>query len=662
MVDGTARWEAEAHTTLRAMLRIIQAITASTVEEGLELLEEQRRPLFQELSDNFGFVFGYSEVLQASLLSLMEPLIGQPESFGYEADEDLQRWWFYLREGGTQAIPMVAGSSDRDLANMLATINGLMAGCRKAGNRWAKLTEVMSDTQTFAQAISASLPEYRAESKHPGGKVTASESDIIRQRAIDWLAGPLWDGSAISSAVEFINPGGSRYYGFDEYWDKEFIPEVLTPLDEDHSPRFPKPRREHPGKPLGELTALAFATADLQGGSVYETFPCSLTRDAQTLARSIKAKLDALLKFYEHAESQLLIPNRIVRVPTPKTLTSLEPVNSQHKRLDVILGRDRKLVASAGEASYPLVEITLRGICSMLDENRQVNVLWIRSMRGDTRYTKITIALEMPLTGLITDQTTWWCFYDVAGTGSSDPEILRSEITLERLLHRYERNIKITDIGPLNDDQLIALLSPYGWNALRAAHKQNVDSNADLRAALSETLATLLIVSQGYDKVRNSVKLRNPKREIDAAGSRCREDGTQILVAEVKGRSTDDQDLKESYERFCDLVARLQQEPLEIAARLGSPTDQAIVRGIYISLGDAEKFEIPERNNVPLWGFNKFCEELGRAQIPARYKELLRKEHIAHLGPVFGEDDWMMIDQRDDYDDGAGFTADYPIN
>ena len=197
MVDGTARWEAEAHTMLRAMLRIIQAITASTVEENLELLEEQRCPLFREFSDNFGFVFGYSDVLQASLLGLMEPLIEQPEAFGYEPDEDLQRWWSYFRESGTQAIPVVTESLDQDLANMLATINGLMVGCRRAGNSWFKLTEVMRDTLAFAQAVSASIPECHAESRHPGESAVAGESEIINQRAIYWLAEPLWDGRAI---------------------------------------------------------------------------------------------------------------------------------------------------------------------------------------------------------------------------------------------------------------------------------------------------------------------------------------------------------------------------------------------------------------------------------------------------------------------------------
>ena len=68
-----------------------------------------------------------------------------------------------------------------------------------------------------------------------------------------------------------------------------------------------------------------------------------------------------------------------------------------------------------------------------------------------------------------------------------------------------------------------------------------------------------------------------------------------------------------------------------------------MVKGIYISLGNAEKFEIPEHDNVPLWRFDKFCGELSKAKIPGRYIELLRKEHIAQLGPPFGDDDWMMI-------------------
>ena len=246
--------------------------------------------------------------------------------------------------------------------------------------------------------------------------------------------------------------------------------------------------------------------------------------------------------------------------------------------------------------------------------------------------------------------------------GSSDPEIVRSKVTLERLMRKYDQQIKITDIGPLHDDELIGLLSPNGWNALRKAHKQNIDSNSNLRAALSETLAALYIASQGYDKVRNSVRLRNPKKEIDAADGRCREGENQILVAEVKGRSTDDQDLKKSYEQFCDLVVRLQQQPKEIAARLGIPTEHTTIRGIYISLGDAEKLKIQERNNVPLWGFDRFGEELRKAQVPTRYRGLLRREHIAERGPLFGEDDWMMLDRRGEHFDDADLTADDPID
>ena len=255
MNNRAASWDSEAHTTLRAMLSIVQAITASTVEDELERLEEEQCPLFRRFSDNYGFVFGYSEVLQASLLSLMEPLIGQPEAFGYEADEDLQRWWFFLREAGTQAVPVVTESSDQDLANMLATINGLMAGCRRAGNRWAKLTAVMRDTQMFARTVLAALPECQAQSKRADGSATVSGSDIVKQRAADWLAGPLWDGSATNRAVQFINPGGSLY-PIDEYWDEEIAPDILTPLDEDYGMRFPKPRRTHPSHPLGALAAL----------------------------------------------------------------------------------------------------------------------------------------------------------------------------------------------------------------------------------------------------------------------------------------------------------------------------------------------------------------------------------------------------------------------
>ena len=642
MLDQTTRREAEAHTTLRAALRIIQSITASAVEDELALLEEQQCPLFQRLSDNYGFVFGYSEVLQASLISLMEPLIGQPEAFGYTADEDLQRWWFFLRDGGAQAIPAVTESSDQELANMLAAINGLVTGCRQAGNRWERLTEVMRDTQQFAQTVLESLPECRAEGNQMDDSPTVSVSDITKHRAAAWLAELLWDGRAISSAVEFINPGGHRYFA-DEYWGEETTPEVLTPLDEDYCLYIPIPRTVHPSHPLGALTAVAFATAELMGSRLGDTFPYSLRGDSKTLARCLKAKLDGFVKFYEYADNQVLAPNEILRLPTPAMAIPAEPVYSQHKRLKAVLGRSRRLVASAGELSPALIAPTLHGLCSRLAPNDRANVLWIRSMRDDTPYTKVTVALEMPLTGMLSDHTTWWCFYGVAGTGTSDPDVIRSEVAMERLLGEYGPHIKITDVGPLDDDQLIELLSPYGWNTHRATHKHNVEANAHLRAALSETMAALYIGAKGYGTVLNGVKLKNVNREIDAVGGRSSADENQILAAEVKGRSTHDQDMRKSYRRFCELVDKLQKEPSEIIARLGLPSGPTTVNGIYISLGDAEKFETPESDVVQLWGFDKFCKELEAARVPGHFRDLLRKEHIAQLGPPFGYDDWMMF-------------------
>ncbi len=646
MREGITGQGAEAHTTVRTMLRIIQVMTAITVENELAILEEQS-PLFREFANNYGFVFGYSEVLQASLLSLMEPLIGQPEAFGYEIDEDLQRWWFYLREGGTQAVPVVTESSDHGLATILAAINGLMVGCRKAGNRWGKLTDVIRDTQEFAQSLLESLPECQAESNLTDNSPFASTSDIIKQRAAAWLAGPLWDGNAISSAVNFINPGGHRYF-VDEYDDEEDAMDILTPLDEYYGLRFPRPRRVHPSHPQGAVAALAFAVADMQGSRVSETFPYSLTCNLRMLAQSAKAKLEGFLKSYARAEDQLLVPSRLVRIPTPVIPTTPEPVYSQHKRLDAMLGRNRRLVASADELSYLLVETVLHGLCARLDENTRANVLWIRSMCDDTAYTKITIALEMPLTGMFSDQSTWWCFYGVAGTGSSDPDIIRSEVALERLLDRYQQRIRVTDVGPLSDDELIALLSPHGWNALRSAHKRNVDANADLRAALSETMAALYLTAQGYDTVRNNVELKDHKREVDAVGGFHRNGVNLILAIEVKARSTHDQDLKASYERFCDLVDRLQIDPNEIATRLRLPEVPTTVQGIYISLGDAEELEIPERNNVPLWGFDEFHAKLESSDVPRKYRRLLRKENIARLLP-FADRDWLTLPEIDSW-------------
>lgn len=646
MTDKTTWWDAEAHTALRATLQIIQAITASAVEDELALLEEQQCPLFQGFADNYGFVFGYSEVLQANLVSLMEPLIGQSGTFGYAADDDLQRWWFFLRDGGTQAIPAMTESSDEELANMLATINGLVAGCRRAGNRWEKLTEVMRDTQQFAQTMLASLPEYQAESKKTDSSPTASKSDIINHRVAAWLAGPLWKGHAISSAVQFINPGGTKYFS-PEYWGEEISSDVLTPLDEDYDLHIPMPRAGHPSHPLGVLTAAAVATADLFGSRISHTFPYSLRSDGKMLTQCTKAKVDGFLRCYEHVENQVLVPVNISRMPTPAVATPLEPVYSQHKRLKAILGRNRRLVVSADELSPALIAPILHGLCSRLAPNERANVLWIRSMRDGTPYTKVTIALEMPLTGMFSDHSTWWCFYGVAGTGTSDPDIIKSEVAMERLLGEYGQHVKITDVGPLADDKLIELLSPHGWNELRAAHKHNVEANSRLRAALSETMAALYIGAQGYDTVLNRVKLhrvkvKNRKREIDAAAGRLTDGENHILVAEVKGRSMHDQELLESYERFCELVVALQKDPSELTARLGLPSGPTTLTGIYISLGDAERFEIPESNGIPLWGFDKFCAELDRAQIPRDYKALLRKDHIARLGRPFGNHDWLI--------------------
>lgn len=651
MIDETVRRDAEAHTTLHTMLRIIQAITTSSVEDELEILQEQC-PLFQEFADNFGFVFGYSEVLQSVLLSLMAPLIERPRAFGYETDEGLQRWWFYLRDGGTQALPVLTEESDHDMATMLATISGLMVGCRKSGNSWSKLTDVMRDTQAFGQSVLASLPKCHAVSNQMDGETFASTSGIIKQRAADWLSGPLLEGSAIDFAVKFINPGGTKFYP-DEYWGEELIQDVLTPMDEDYGLHIPMPRPVHSSHSLGTLIAVAVATANLLGSRISDMFPCLANGNIKTLAQCVDANLDRLLKSHKNAATYVLAPDEIARIPTPSIVTHLESVYSQHNRLKAILGSNRRLVASADEISPRLIKPVLDGLCLRLAPNERINVLWIRSMRDDTPYTKVTIALEMPLTSMISDHSTWWCFYGVAGTATSDPDVIKSEVAIENLLDKYEQCIKITDIGPLADDQLIELLTPHGWNKLRAAHKHSVDANADLRSALSETLAALYIGAQGYGTVRNSVKLKDNGREIDAVGGHCSGGENQILVAEVKGRSTHDQELRDSYERFCALVDMLQEEPNRITARLGLSEGPTMVKGIYISLGNAEEFGIPQYKAVELWGFDKFCEELKNARIPGRYRQLLKKEYIAEFIEMY-DDEWMTHHSDNDSRDVFG--------
>jgi len=155
-------------------------------------------------------------------------------------------------------------------------------------------------------------------------------------------------------------------------------------------------------------------------------------------------------------------------------------------------------------------------------------------------------------------------------------------------------------------------------------------------------MAALYLAAQGYDTVRNNVELKNPKREVDAMGGRHRKGENQILAIEVKSRSTHDQDLKASYERFCDLVDRLHTDPNEVVSRLGLPMVPTTVQGIYISLGDAEELEIPERNDVPLWGFDEFHTKLESANVPRKYRRLLRKENIARLLP-FAAHDWLTL-------------------
>ena len=63
MIERTGQRQAEAHTTTRAMLRVIQAITAKSVEYVLELLEEHKCLLFQEFVDNYGFVVRWPRLI-----------------------------------------------------------------------------------------------------------------------------------------------------------------------------------------------------------------------------------------------------------------------------------------------------------------------------------------------------------------------------------------------------------------------------------------------------------------------------------------------------------------------------------------------------------------------------------------------------------------------
>ena len=307
---------------------------------------------------------------------------------------------------------------------------------------------------------------------------------------------------------------------------------------------------------------------------------------------------------------------------------NMEAISSKH-RLAAILGSDRvRLISDDGGATDVLeLEVTLSGAVAAYGDSKVHLLLLSHSVASDDREW-VSVAFRLPMYGTLgSNASRWFLFYKMYHKGPVfDTYVARARKAVKSLLQRFKGNVDVEEIGGLDSEDFLPLCVLPAFRAMREFSHRAVETNADLRSGNSELLGAFWLVAQGYRHVKVSFKRASlGKSDYDAIGVK---DG-KCLVIEVKGADLSDDEHQREIAKFADRIKHLRGRMPALKQALGSESDITAVSGLFIFLGDLDRFK-PADPSIPLWSHGDFVDALRTIGLPKRIVDVLDKSDIIH--------------------------------
>lgn len=586
---------------------------------------------------------GYRLTAATALSYILYSLAESTDFLGLEHDDRLVSWLAYRSGGPVVSLLNHITNPNSDLARFCAKIEELRIALRKSDGGMDQTAEALQKCEVFGNLLRAVLGRHSFVSPHPGVDVSDGRSifhHLLAERVLDYA----WKPGQVVMAFELV------WGGEEEAWipSDESSLEMRTHLDYPHSwpSRKGIPDSWNHGLVFGFDSVLRMSGISLAAHPEPHAGPLDGSRWFKELLGYVNPSYPRvdwpsfkyrLVPLDEYSKETLM-------TKLPNIGGEMSDRFSGRARLAAILGQDEVQLFTPGTATdFMDLELLLAGaVYTAVD--RSVEVLLVTHSVESDNLNWISVAVRFPRYGLISNHSRWYLFYKMFREGLViDSDVDRAIKEVNGILTRFKDNLTIEEIDGVTDQDLLSLCEPPAFRALQDLSKRAADVNSELRAGISELLASYWLQSQGYTNVKVSLKSASlGDTEYDALGIK----NGECLVIEVKGGDVVDEDLQLEIAKLRRKVENLRGRLPAMSRALGYEDQIDRVSGLFISLADLKGFE-PVEDSVELWSYNKFVESLKEVGIPVRIIRLLERSQIIrtiHLDGRYFDPRSLMVD------------------
>ena len=612
---------------------------------------------------------GYKLVAETALYGLLERIISHPYFLNMEEDSRLSHWWaFFQGDGGTSLTAAISDESSQ-LGQLAFRVDQILTRLRQSVRPWERFQNAAKEAGVFADSLSE-VGHSCVVTAFDGNGDTPDTQTLLKVSAVERLHDYCIEHSELQTAYHYVHRERSILNDRPR-WGAGFGSPEEAETSRDHVPR-PFAMTQLPDDlGVGVLAAVVISLHEF-GFSVKlwehadDVFPESLTgTEALNSARGVLEDAGALQypSMIFGLKPPQVIPTEIIRA------LGGQPVPTKPEdRLRVLLSGSTQLVGSKDYFDVRRFEVLVEGIASVLPEDSPIEVLQVVHSDNPETTASVSIGVNMPVPSVaLGDHSTWWVFYRVYDLDGLEPANRGAQKAIGEVLRRFCGRIRLELIPEVPTKTLLDLIDKSALREeIRWIKEQNhllKAMNDELRGAIPEMLAALLLAQTGHRSVRASHKVKFPgvdRTELDAVGIRSTNSGAECLIVEVKGRHDSQYDLVKQVNKLEEKIRLARSNERFIAQSLGCDEPIASFKGRFVSManlnelfkhpvGDAtrhtlsaqlEAARVPEVKefldelvDIEVWHFDRFKSELRQAGIAEKYINLVEKSVMTwHVG------------------------------
>ena len=581
--------------------------------------------------DQRTFLRGYRLAAATPLNSMLESVASNADLLGLEYDNRLVHWLkFGSRKSGAAILSHIS-DPDSDLARFCSKIDGLRAELRTSEGGLDQTAEALQRCGDFGSFLRAVLGRCKVASLDSGKEVSNGDSGL-RLLIAEHVLGYIWAQSFVDMAYEFVWGGEEESRTPSEY----SVLDAQTHLDYVFYPPHSggMPMRWDYGLLLGLDSVIRMNGVTLAShlkpeteslvGSEWFTELRNFVNPLHPLG-SWPSFEYGLAGFDEYSKGELM--------PLLPKIGYADLANIPAKdRLAGILGPDEvRLFTPGSSTDFMDLEILIAGAISTHVDTPVEMLLATHSVDPDDR-DWVSIAVRFRRETFFSNHSRWYLFYKIFHEGFvTDSDVDRARKEVDSLLTRFKDNLIVERIDGISGQDLLSYCELPAFRAMRDLSQGAVDVNSELRAGVTELLASHWLQAQGYSNVKVSLKRASlGDYEYDALGVR---DG-ECLVIEVKSRDVLDKALEQQLVRLGDKIENLRGMLPPLSEELAYNGSIDRVSGLFISLADSRDFEFAV-DSVRLWDYNVFVGKLKELGLPTRLYRLLNRSLIIRKRPSF---------------------------